>query len=118
MVGVTQVRGITRLLGDVVTIKTPTTSTDVYGSTQFVYTSGTDYPARMQQTTGVEVTRDRDTQVSDWLLFLNPDAVISGDSRVVFNGSTFEVLGPPYVVSTPRTVGPHHIEARLRHVTG
>lgn len=109
---------ISRLLGDVITLQVPTTSTDAYGSSTFVYSGGTDYPARMQQTAGTEVTKDRDTQVSDWLLFLNPDVPITGDSRVLFNGQTFEVLGPPAIPTTPRTVGPHHIEARLRHVSG
>lgn len=109
---------ITRLLGDVVTVYPASTGTDEYGNTVLTYGSGTDYPARMEQTTGTEVTQDRDTQVADWVLFLNPDAVITGDSRVVFNGSTFEVLGPPSTPTTPRTVGAHHIEARLRHVTG
>jgi len=74
---------------------------------------------RLEQTAAVEVTNNRDTQISDWLLFLMPDVVISGLSRVVrvSDRVVFEVVGPPSILTRPLT-GPHHIEARLVHFSG
>ena len=76
----------------------------------------TEYLGRLEQSTGREHNDSRAAQVGEWLLFLLADAVIDGNSRVVADGLTFEVIGPPAVQRTTR--GEHHIEARLRHVEG
>lgn len=78
------------------------------------FDAGTEYRARLEQSAGDEQSTDRSVQVGEWLLILPRDAVIGGRDRVVADGSTFEVVGPPVVQRTPR--GPHHIEARLRLV--
>lgn len=75
----------------------------------------TDVPYRLEQTESTEVTIGEATVVSDWKLFLLPDAVVSHSSRFIDAAArTFEVVGAPNIQSTPR--GPHHIEARLRFV--
>lgn len=106
-----------RLLAEHVAILAPTKTTGTYGDDSLTYPEPDEVeptPARLEQTAGTEVSTGRDTQISDWLLYLPPDVEISGDSRVVrlSDGRTFEVLGPPNVLVHPRT-GPHHIEARL-----
>lgn len=111
-----------RLLTDEVVVLTPTRSPDAYGDEALGYPdadSSQAVPALLQQTAAQEVTTGRDTQVSDWLLFLLPEVSITGDSRVfrISDGVTFEVLGPPNVLTHPRK-GPHHIEARLRTFQG
>lgn len=78
----------------------------------------TTHKGRLEQTASTEVTLGRDTVVSDWLLFLPPEAVITPYDRVVVDGRTgeFEVVGLPDIEHTPR--GPHHLEVRLAAVTG
>src|SRR5205809_758720 len=72
-----------------------------------------DYPAWLEQTKGDELTEDRQTEVSDWLLILEPDADISAVDLVVDeDGQVFEVVAPPAGARTPR--GVHHLEARCR----
>lgn len=73
------------------------------------------YPCRLEQTDSEEIQVDRDTVISNWRLFLPPDAQISArDHWEQSDGRTFEVIGAPAIESTPR--GPHHIEARLRFI--
>lgn len=89
---------------------------DEYGNLVEVAGAGVNYPAWLEQTAGDERTEDRDTQLADWLLVLPVGAVIDGNDRVQVEGKTFEVVGPPARVHTPR--GEHHVEARLRSVDG
>lgn len=88
---------------------------DDYGNPVAEWSDGVSYPGRLEQRSGSELTVDRDTQVADWVLFLPPDAVISGDDRVTWDDMTFEVIGPPVVARAPR--GPHHVEAALRRTS-
>lgn len=90
--------------------------TDVYGNPAETWTAdATSRLVWIEQTDATEVTVDRDVQKSDWLLV---DPEVSGAAgqrdRVVFDGVTLEVVGPPQVTWTPR--GAHHVEARLVHV--
>lgn len=71
---------------------------------------------RLQQTSTTEVTVGRDTVMADWTLFLGADAVIGPSDRVEANGATYEVVGQPAVVYG--RAAPHHLEVRLRSVTG
>lgn len=89
---------------------------DEYGNAAESWVESGVWPARFEQTDGREVTDDRDTQVSDWRVFLPPDVEIGGRDRVVDeHGRTFEVVGPPARQSTP--AGPHHVVANLRSVS-
>lgn len=74
-----------------------------------------DVPYRLEQAESIEVSIGEATVVSDWRIFLLPDAEITHASRFVdADARTFEVVGAPNVHHTPR--GPHHIEARLRFI--
>ncbi len=74
------------------------------------------YPCWLEQTDTVEVTVGRDTVLSDWLLVLPPEALLDATDRIAVDGRSFEVVGHPATVNTPR--GAHHIECRLRAVVG
>jgi head-tail adaptor len=65
---------------------------------------------------GREDLDDRDALITAYQLFLPLDADITGHDRVEVDGEAFEVVGPPLVRRTPE--GPHHIEVRLRGVSG
>ena len=58
-----------------------------------------------------EVTVDRNTQISDWFARLPAGTSISGRDRLVANGATYEVLGPPSDEDT-------HVRVQLVHVSG
>lgn len=88
---------------------------DRYGDATSVETSRVHYAARVEQAASTETTEGRDTIVSDWRLYLPPDAVIGASDRVECSGNVFEVVGAPDAVRSPR--GVHHIEARLRYVS-
>lgn len=90
----------------------PMSAVDEYGNPVAGPEVRTDYPARLEQTESTEVTRGRDTVISDWRLFLPADALVDAYDRVEIEGSTFEVAGRPAVEWAPR--GPHHTVARLR----
>jgi head-tail adaptor len=103
------------LLTQTVTVRPASDGTvDEYGDTSTVFAAGTTYRGRLEQRSAQEVTDGRDTFVSDWVLYLLPDAVINGRDRVEADGNTFEVVGAPIVQRSPR--GPHHIQASLRLV--
>lgn len=90
---------------------------DRYGTAQPTWTAvGDPLPCRLEQTDAEEVTVGADTQTSDWRLITVADADIDGLDRVLVDGRTFEVVGPPAVHHTP--AGAHHVEARLRHIAG
>lgn len=76
------------------------------------------YKGYLEHTTSQEITEDRDTFVSDWLVVLPVTAAINGKDRVQEGGRTFEVVGKPEQVFNPRVGAVSHIEARLRLVEG
>lgn len=72
---------------------------------------------RLEQSRSDEETVDRDTPISDWILYLHPDAQVSALDRIQdADGRMFEVVGTPAPQRSPR--GIHHIEVRLRNVEG
>lgn len=76
------------------------------------------YRGELQQSSSTEQTVNRDTAVSDWLLWLPPDAVIDSDSQVQVDGQVFEVVGAPESVWHPWRREVDHIQARVKVVTG
>lgn len=103
-----------------VTVVTPATATDRYGNTvrDWANATRTTYSGWVEKRGRTEQTAsgDRNLQLADWLLMLPATAVITGSARVEYDGATFDVIGPPQLVRTPR--GPHHIEADLRSREG
>lgn len=60
---------------------------------------------------GVEELDGRDTLVSAHQLFMPAGTPISGYSRVVIDGYSFEVTGAPTTTRSPE--GAHHLEVQL-----
>ncbi len=90
---------------------------DDYGNAVAGFTPAGTFRCRLEQRRGEERTNDRDTQLSDWALYLSPDVVTSGRDRWVdAYGRTFEQVGPANMRSTP--TGPGYVEVSLRHVEG
>lgn len=106
------------LLGQEVTIVRAAASVDRYNDVSADWSSATRtvVHGRLQQTDTVEVAVGRDTVIADWVLFLPAGTDVLPSDRVEVDGATFEVVGLPNVAHTPR--GPHHVEARLRSITG
>lgn len=104
-----------------VTVLNPGTATDRYGNDVDDWTTPTTIETsgwlqdlisrRPRPGHGVESLDGRDTLTSPHQLFLPADVAISGYSRVVIDGITFEVDGPPATARTPE--GPHHLEVQL-----
>jgi hypothetical protein len=90
---------------------------DDYGNATDAWAQVATVKARFEQRAAQEVTRDRDTLISDWVVFFLPDTVVYGRDRVgdVY-GRTFEVVGAPAMRRAPdRDV---FVEASLRHIDG
>ncbi len=49
-----------------------------------------------------------------WLLVLPPDTAVTTYDRVVVDGFTFELVGPPWYVRHPRQEALSHIEATVK----
>jgi hypothetical protein len=98
-------------------------SADDYGNTAPVYTGAPEVDCGLKHVDGVEVTQDRNTQISDWLCRLPPASVISGRDRIRISdqnpaegwypsgGALYEVVGPPERFDT-------HVHANLIHIEG
>lgn len=101
-----------------VTILDPASEANRYGGTEKNWAAATSSTVKgwVSQSSRSEVIGDREAQVSSWSLFLHPDATITGKARVIWEGITFEVDGPPNPAWTPR--GVHHYEVPLRVVDG
>lgn len=84
-----------------------------------VLTLGDGVPTQglLQQASTTEYTTDRDTTVTQWVIFLPAGTVIGPQSQVVYDGQTFQVDGQPERVWNPRTASVSHVEAKLREVT-
>lgn len=106
------------LLAHDVTILTPSTEADRYGGTNKDWTNPTSSTVKgwVSQQSGTEIIDGREAQVSTWILYLHPDASVSGKDRVVWEGLTFEVDGPVHPAWKPG--GLHHYEVPLRVVAG
>lgn len=58
----------------------------------------------------------REAEISTWHLTVYPNFDVQAHDRIVIDGQTFEVDGPPRPAWTPR--GHHHTEVTLRIVEG
>lgn len=106
------------LLAHDVTILTPGSEPDRYGGTVKDWATATETTVKgwVAQQSRSEVLDGREAQVSTWVLFLHPDATITGQDRVTWEGLTFEVDGPANPAWRPG--GLHHYEVPLRVVAG
>jgi len=106
------------LLTQTVTIVRAGTATSRYGDTAKDWTTSTSTTTRgwISQRGSDEDPANREAEIGTWVLFVGPDETITGRDRVIWNGTTFEVVGPPTLAYTPR--GLHHHEVTLRVVDG
>lgn len=86
--------------------------TDPYGSPLAGYLPSVRVRARLEQVSAEEVTTGADVQTADWRAFLPAGTTISGRDRLVYDGVTYEVTGPPRrVVGRRRET---YVQVRLR----
>jgi hypothetical protein len=90
------------------------TVTDDYGNVVRDTETTVPYQCRLEQVKGSEVTVNRNTRISDWVLYLPPDADVLSSDVIRAQGSDFEVAGPAILHKSPRFES--HKEARLIHV--
>lgn len=90
------------------------TTTDRYGATVADWTSPTEtsYACRLVPAVGVEIVDDgRDALITQPTARLPYDADVLGGDRLVINGDTYEVDGPPAAYSA-------HLDCRIKRVEG
>jgi hypothetical protein len=89
---------------------------DRFGEEQPTWAPPVYVAARVEWEPGSEDRTDADAVVQTRRVILEAGAVVEALDRVLVDGDTWEVDGPPLKHSYPN--GQHHIEARLRLVTG
>lgn len=72
----------------------------------------------VEQTAAAEVTVDRQTYTTDWLVILPSDVTVGARDRIVSGAVTLEIVGPPSEAWNPIAGAVDHIECRCRYVTG
>lgn len=100
-----------------VTILRAHTAADRYGDSSKTWTSATSTVTKgwLSQASSQEPTSPgRVAEVTTWQLYLPAGTDIEASDRVVIDGTTYEVDGPPNRARRPS--GEHHVEARLRRV--
>lgn len=73
----------------------------------------------LEQTVRVEDTANRDQQAETYTLYLEAAAAstVDGSSRITIDGFTYELDGPPWAATNPRTGRVSHLVATGRRVT-
>lgn len=106
-------------LPHVLTVLTPTYTTDVLGNTEVKdWDAATKTVERgfWQPKAGEENESAGDVQQWDAVVFLPVSTVADGTCRIQYNGDDFEVIGPPEVWSSGSSLD--HAKAKLRRITG
>jgi hypothetical protein len=96
-----------------------TATTDVYGATEYDFTSPTTatYDCRVSSGTGAEPEEvGRSSTERTWLLHLPPTADVVANDRFTVGDKTYQVDGPPVIVRDRNS--DHHLKAKLRLVEG
>lgn len=94
------------------------TSTDEYGDDVPGTVSTVETHGYVEQTEATEVTVDRETYRTDWLVVLPAGTPIDGSDRIIHGARLLEVIGSPHEAWNPHRRAVDHIEARAREVTG
>lgn len=90
------------------------TTTDRYGATipDWTSPSETSYACRLVPVAGIELVGDgRDALIAQPVARLPYDADVAGGDRLVINGDTYDVDGPPAAYSA-------HLDCRIKRVEG
>lgn len=80
------------------------------------FDSGVETHGWVNPLTADEETQDRDTRITEYLLYLEPDEPIKATSEVLWKSVRHRVVGRPRLFDTRR--GPHHYEVVMRAVEG
>ena len=107
-----------RLLLSEATWLVPGSSSDMYGNTlpDWDTATSTTTRVRLEQLTRDEQSDEtRDALVATFKMFTN-ETGIRGRDRITIGGITYEVDGPPDLVTD--RAGTHHLEATVRWVAG
>lgn len=80
------------------------------------FDTGYDTKGWVNPLTAEEDTQERDTRVTDYLLYLPPEENIKATSEVVWKGVRHRIIGRPRLFDNLR--GPHHFEIVMRAVEG
>lgn len=110
---------ISRALPHTVTIQVATTAANRYGDAERSFAAPVTRTANafVQPVYGTEQnTVEGDTLTGQYFM-ITDDAELSGYDQVIWEGNTYQVVGPPNRWDIP-TTGFHHLEAQLRLVTG
>lgn len=94
------------------------TSRDEYGNDVPGTISTVEVDGYVEQTAATEITVDRETYTTDWLVVLPAGTPIDGSDRIVHGGKLLEVIGSPHEAWNPRRRMVDHIEARCRESDG
>lgn len=97
------------------------TTTNRYGDVERDWTTATETTTRgwLSQSAQSENLQGRDALIRIAELFLPAGTDINGWDRVVYDGITYELAGPPHNAVSPRLGGGvHHIECQLSAVEG
>lgn len=107
-----------RLLRQTITILRAARVTDRYGTVTLDWKNPTQTVVRgeVQPRATSENAVGRSLEVIDAVLFLPPDADLLASDRVLINGVTYRVVGPPQQVQ--RLGRPHHLIANVTNVEG
>jgi len=100
-----------------ITRRTEGSSVDRYGN-QVASTKSVETFGELQQEYRAEETLAGDIATDRWRLFLAPTEVLAAGDAVEANGSSFEVVGQPWIARNPRTGDEQHIEATLTRTKG
>lgn len=104
-----------------ITHRSQTGAADRYNTPTWVETSTAGVPCYIEQvrptTEARETTIGRETQIAEHLGVFLVGTVIDGSDEVVRGDHTYQVIGPPWEVWSPRLGAVDHIEANLREVT-
>lgn len=111
--------GPRRLLNQPLTIErrsaitTDEFNNEVAGAESTVTTTG-----YVEQTTATEITVDRETYVTDWLVVLFADVQVDASDHILYAGGTLKVVGKPHRVWNPRLRRYSQTECRCVEVAG
>lgn len=104
-----------------VAIANPTSgpARDEMGDEVVTYGEPTTWKGWFEQDQRGEDTANTDQQVERWRLYLVPAAAgqVSGSARATVQGDTYELIGPPWAATHPRTGQVTHVEATMRLTT-
>jgi hypothetical protein len=87
---------------------------DVYGNPTTVTSSTTTVLGYLEPATAVEILVGRETYLSDHKAFLSPGTVVDPGDRIVYQGETYEIVGPPARWFNPFRGVEDHVELLLR----